>query len=132
MYPNSIFWPQSAYTGTTLRPKYILFRYMGPQASRRGIFRNHSLRLLFIGFPRSIMDCRQPGPSKYPQIGVRGPKLRVFRVEKRVDGGSRKGRAQCQSTYRSQLNLNRRDTNIGMKVHMLEHLNVSASRFVAS
>ena len=21
-----------------------------------------------------------PGPSKYPQIGVRGPKLRVFRV----------------------------------------------------
>ena len=30
-----------------------------------------------------------PGPSKYPQIGVKGPKLRVVRVYWRAEGGSR-------------------------------------------
>ena len=32
-----------------------------------------------------------PGPSKYPQIGVDGPKFRVFRVYSRVDGGCSMG-----------------------------------------
>ena len=29
------FWPPSAYIGTTLRPEYILFRYMDPVGSGR-------------------------------------------------------------------------------------------------
>ena len=41
------------------------------------LFISHSWSAGYQGFKLKVYT---PGPSKYPQIGVYGPKLRVFRV----------------------------------------------------
>ena len=66
--------------------------YAGFTETLRGAYGNGRLRKHILGKPPQLFSYTIfmfiPGPSKYPQIGAYGPKLRVFRVF-RVDGGSR-------------------------------------------